>query len=78
MREAAFLGKMQDPGHPNVVGLAAALEDGRFPFALHAFRSCFLCAVVHVPHPVFGRIQRARNAALSPNTPGFFFFLQEV
>ncbi|CAM9796444.1 unnamed protein product [Ectocarpus sp. 4 AP-2014] len=27
MREAAFLTLVQDPGHPNVVGLAAALQD---------------------------------------------------
>jgi len=30
LHEIAFLEKVQNPGHPNVVRLTAALEDGEF------------------------------------------------
>lgn len=33
LHEIAFLMRMQDPGHPNVVGLAEALDDGGLSIA---------------------------------------------
>lgn len=48
MREAAFLTLVQDPGHPNVVGLAAALQDGRFLLALAGGSLFFLFSFLNM------------------------------